>query len=99
MPPPFCIGSASDQCHAIPHENHRDTPTAALDSCVPAKPLWLRLGSRCCLRVPCEAPLSPSEVTGAAQLQLSIFWRPVQSCFSKLLARQYTHPKSLPPSS
>jgi hypothetical protein len=24
---------------------------------------------------------------------------PVQSCFSKLLARQYTHPKSLTPSS
>jgi hypothetical protein len=43
-----------------------------------------------------EAPFSPSELAGVAQLQLSIVWRqfnPVQSCFSKLLVRQDTHPK------
>jgi hypothetical protein len=28
---------ASDQSHAIPHENHRGTPNTALDSCIPAK--------------------------------------------------------------
>ena len=51
-------------------------------------PLWVRLAltlSSC----PCEAPLSRPEVTGVAQLQLSIFWRqfnpPFQSCW--LLAR------------
>ena len=38
-------------------------------------PLWIRSGSCRCLRVLCEDPLSPSELTGVAQLQLSIFWR------------------------
>jgi len=33
------------------------------------------------------APLSPSEVTGVPQLQLSIFWRQFNPAFSKLLAR------------
>jgi hypothetical protein len=50
------------------------------------------LGLRWCLRAVCEAWLSPSEVTDE---QRSTF-RKVQSCFSKLLARQDTHPKSLP---
>ena len=36
-------------------------------------PLWIRSGSRRCLRVLCEAPLSPSELTGVGQLQLSTF--------------------------
>ena len=36
-------------------------------------PLWIRSGSRCCLRVLCEDPLSPSELTGVGQLQLSTF--------------------------
>jgi len=35
----------------------------------------MRSGSRRCLRVPCEDPLPPSELTGVAQLQLSTFWR------------------------
>src|ERR1700747_400758 len=48
-------------------------------------------------------------VLGSPALAIRGYWRgtitalnllaPVQSCFSKLLARQYTHPKSLPPSS
>ena len=54
-------------------------------------PLWIRSGSRRCLRVLCEAPLSPSEVTGVAQLQLSIFWRQFnpafQSCWLRLSIR------------
>src|SRR5271165_4959040 len=58
MPPAFCTQSASDQCHAIPHEHSPDTPNTALDACVPAKPLWIRSGSRRCLRVLCEDPLS-----------------------------------------
>jgi hypothetical protein len=38
-----------------------------------AKPSMDTLGSRRCLRVPCEAPLPSSEVAGVSQLQLSIF--------------------------
>ncbi len=60
-------------------------------------PLWIRSGSRRCLRVLYEAPS-----------RIRAYWRgaitalnrlaPGQSCFSKLLARQDTHPKSLPAS-
>jgi hypothetical protein len=53
--------------------------------------LWMRLGYAVFAAV-CEAWLSPSEVTDE---QRSTF-RKVQSCFSKLLERQDTHPKSLP---
>jgi hypothetical protein len=38
-------------------------------------PLWICSVSPRFLRVLYEAPLSPSEVTGVAQLQLSISWR------------------------
>ena len=54
--------------------------------------LWMRLGYAGVFAAVCEAWLSPSEVTDE---QRSTF-RKVQSCFSKLLARQDTHPKSLP---
>src|SRR5258708_33312635 len=48
-------------------------PIPRLIHAFPAKPSMDTLGSRRCLRVPCEAPLSPSEVTGVSQLQLSTF--------------------------
>ena len=54
--------------------------------------LWMRWGYAGVFAAVCEAWLSPSEVTDE---QRSTF-RKVQSCFSKLLARQDTHPKSLP---
>ena len=60
-------------------------PIPRLIHAFPAKPSLDTLGSGRCLRVPCEAPLSPSEATSVAQLQLLIFWRqfnPVfQSCW------------------
>ena len=60
-------------------------PYTALDACVPAKPSLDTFGLSPCLRVLYAAPLSPSEVTGVAQLQLSIFWRQFnpgsQSCW------------------
>ena len=68
-------------------------PAPRLIHALRQNPLWIRSGSRRCLRVLYEAPVSPSELTGVAQLQLSIVLR--QSCFSKLLVRQDTHPKSL----
>ena len=54
--------------------------------------LWMRWGYAGVFAAVCEAWLSPSEVTDE---QRSPF-RKVQSCFSKLLAPQDTHPKSLP---
>ena len=56
-------------------------PIPRLIHAFPAKPSLDTLGSRRCLRVPCEAPLSPSEVTGVAQLQLLIFWRQFNPAF------------------
>ena len=56
-------------------------PTPRLMHAFRQNPLWIRSGSHRCLRVLCEAPLSPSEVTGAAQLQLSIFWRQFNPAF------------------
>ena len=61
-------------------------------------PLWIRSGSRRCLRVLCEDPLSPSELTGVAQLQLSIFWRQFnpasQSCWhAKIRIRNRSLPR------
>jgi hypothetical protein len=47
----------------------------------PAKPSLDTLASRRCLRVPCEAPLSPSKVSGVAQLQLLMFWRQFNPAF------------------
>ena len=65
-------------------------PASRLIHAFPAKPSTDTLGSRRCLRVPCEAPLSPSEVTGVSQLQLSIFWRQFnpafQSCWHGIYA-------------
>jgi hypothetical protein len=52
----------------------RAHPIPSLIHAFPAKTLWVRsvsLLSSC----PCEVPLSRSEVTGMAQLQLLIFWR------------------------
>jgi hypothetical protein len=49
-------------------------PIPRLIHAFPAKPSLDTLASRRCLRVPCEAPLSPSKVTGVAQLELLIFW-------------------------
>jgi hypothetical protein len=75
--------------HAIPHEHSPGIPKTELDSCVSSKTLsgYARLSqlSSC----PCEAPLSRSEVTGVAQLQLSIFWREFNPAFQGcwLLAR------------
>ena len=64
-------------------------PIPSLIHAFPAKPSLDTLGSHRCLRVLCEAPLSPSEVTGVAQLQLSIFWRQFNPAFQScwLLAR------------
>jgi hypothetical protein len=56
-------------------------PIPRLIHAFPAKPSLDTLASRRCLRVPCEAPLSPSEVTGVAQLQLLIFWRQFDPAF------------------
>src|SRR5258707_8310072 len=74
-------------------------PASRLIHAFPAKPSMDTLGSRRCLRVPCEAPLSPSEVTGVSQLQLSIFWRQFnpafQSCWQVNLGIQN---RSLPSS-
>ena len=56
-------------------------PIPRLIHAFPAKPSLDTLGSRRCLRVPCEAPLSPSEVTGVPQLQLSIFCRQFNPAF------------------
>ena len=56
-------------------------PIPRLIHAFPAKLSLDTLGSRRCLRVPCEAPLSPSEVTGVAQLQLLIFWRQFNPAF------------------
>ena len=39
-------------------------PASHLIHALPAKPSMDTLGSRRCLRVPCEAPFSPSQVTG-----------------------------------
>src|SRR5271169_4359209 len=87
MPPAFCTQSASDQCHAIPHEHSPDTPNTALDACVPAKPSLDTLGL---------LPLSSCPLRRPA-LAIRAYWRgaitalnllaPVQSCFSKLRAR------------
>src|SRR6201984_2485951 len=57
--------------------------------------LGLSLLSSCPLRSPALAIRGYWRGTITALNLLA----PVQSCFSKLLARQYTHPKSLPPSS
>ena len=56
-------------------------PIPRLIHAFPAKPSMDTLGSRRCLRVPCEAPLSPSKVTGVAPLQLLIFWRQFNPAF------------------
>ena len=56
-------------------------PASRLIHAFPAKPSMDALGTRRCLRIPCEAPLSPSEVTGVAQLQLLIFWRQFNPAF------------------
>ena len=56
-------------------------PASRLIHAFPAKPSMDTLGSRRCLRVPCQAPLSPSEVAGVSQLQLSIFWRQFNPAF------------------
>ena len=56
-------------------------PILRLIHAFPAKPSLDTLASRRCLRVPCEAPLSPSKVTGVAQLQLLIFWRQFNPAF------------------
>src|ERR1700751_2497698 len=53
----------------------------ALDSCVPAKASLVDTLDCAAVFVSWEAPLSPSEVTGAAQLQLSIFWRQFNPAF------------------
>jgi len=70
-------------------------PAPRLIHALRQNPLWIRSGSRRCLRVLYEAPT----------LAIRAYWRgattalnrlaPVQSCFSKLLVRQDTHPKSL----
>jgi hypothetical protein len=57
--------------------------------------LWMRWGYAGVFAAVCEAWLSPSEVTDE---QRSTF-RKVQSCFSKLLARQDMHPNPSLPSS
>ena len=60
-------------------------PIPPLMDALRQNPLWIRSGSRRCLRVRCEDPLSPSELTGVGQLQLSTFWRQFnpasQSCW------------------
>jgi hypothetical protein len=71
-------------------------PASRLIHAFPAKPSLDTLGSRRCLRVPCEAPLSPSEVTAVSQLQLSIFWRQFNPAFQSRWHGKSTHPKSLP---
>ena len=71
-------------------------PIPRLIHAFPAKPSLDTLGSRRCLRVPCEAPLSPSEATGVAQLQLSIFWRQFNPAFQTC---HYGQSLSLNPSS
>ena len=48
-------------------------PIPPLMNALRQNPLWIRSGSRRCLRVLCEDPLSPSELTGVGQSQLSIF--------------------------
>jgi hypothetical protein len=55
------------------------TPAASIQAA------WLSPLSSC----PCEAPLSRFELTGVAQLQLSIFWRQFNPIFQSgwLLAR------------
>jgi hypothetical protein len=60
-----------------------------------AKPSLDTLGLRHCLRVHCEAPLSPSEVTGVLQLQLSILWRQFYPAFKAAGMAIYAS-KSLP---
>src|ERR1700736_701046 len=57
-------------------------------------PLWIRSGSRRCLRVLCEDPLSPPELTGVAQLQLSIFGAS-SILLLKAAGTTYMHPKFL----
>ena len=48
-------------------------PIPPLMNALRQNPLWIRSGSRRCPRVLCEDPLSPSELTGVGQLQLSTF--------------------------
>ena len=73
-------------------------PIPALDACVPANPLWIRSGSRRCLRVLYEAPNSrhpsllawrnySSQSLGASSILLL-----------KAAGKTYMHPKSLPAS-
>jgi hypothetical protein len=76
-------------------------PIPRLIHAFPAKPSLDTLDSRRCLRVPCETPLSPSEVTGAAQLELLIFWRQsnpaFQSCWhGNLRIQNRSLPSSAP---
>ncbi len=70
-------------------------PTPRLMHAFRQNPLWIRSGSCRCLRVLCEDPLSPSELTRVAQLQLSIFGA---SSILLLKAAGTTdmHPKFLP---
>jgi hypothetical protein len=59
-------------------------------------PLWIRSGSRRCLRVLCEDPLSPSELTGVGQLQLSTFGASSILLLKAAGTLKYGDPKSLP---
>jgi hypothetical protein len=60
-------------------------PIPPLMDALRQNPLWIRSGSRRCLRLLCEDPLSPSELAGVRQLQLSTFCRQFnpasQSCW------------------
>jgi hypothetical protein len=57
--------------------------------------LWIRSGCAAVFVFPVKAALA---IRGSWRGTIAArnLWTPVQSCFSKLLARQYTQPKSLP---
>jgi len=68
-------------------------PAPRLIHALRQNPLWMRSGSRCCLLVLYQTRSGHPGVTGAAQLQLSIFWHQFDPVSGKLLLGQ--HPKSL----
>jgi hypothetical protein len=64
-------------------------PIPSLIHAFPAKNSLVTLGSHRCLRIPAKPLSRDPEVTGVAQLQLSIFWRQFNPAFQScwLLAR------------
>jgi hypothetical protein len=75
------------QCHAIPHEHSPCTPNTALDECVTAKPSLDTLGALAVVFVSSAKTRSRHPSLLAWDNYSPQPLAPVQSCFSKLLAR------------